>query len=338
MATHNSAITGRYGVTWDDANLDADFDYASLSSPESRREYFQQNGYVVRPGLIEKDICDQAALFFVREVKPYGGCLYRQASANPEKHELNIAGNVINPLLNPLSINGRLFPSFRAASEKILSCDALFTAIREIYAEPAVLVQSMYFEGNPGTWPHQDSYYLDADTPGRLTGAWIALEDIDERAGRFYVLPGSQRVSVGSNAGNLSIGVNHDLYKQRIHDYVQSRSRKIRAPILRCGDVLLWSSRTIHGASMPADPSFSRHSYTAHFIPASARFVQYECISKKVKPVEVDGNSVCRPKDQNRLLNRWMLGLEACSPKLFPRLKKAAIARKIKRLASRRPS
>ncbi len=138
--------------------------------------------------------------------------------------------------------------------------------------------------------------------------------------------------------GNLGIAANHDRYKQRVHNYVRSRRLEIRAPVLRRGDVLLWGSRTIHGASMPATPSLSRHSYTAHFIPASARFVQYECIPVTVNPAKVRGNPVCRPKDQNRLVNRWILALEARTPKLFPRLKKAVIAHKIKRSAGRRPS
>ena len=51
----------------------------------------------------------------------------------------------------------------------------------------------MYFEGNPATQPHQDSYYLDASPIGTMTAAWIACEDIDAGAGRFYVCPGSHR-------------------------------------------------------------------------------------------------------------------------------------------------
>jgi len=68
----------------------------------------------------------------------------------------------------------------------------------------------------------------------------------------------------------------------------------------------------------------------------SSRFVQYECIPVTVSPAKVGGYPVCRPKDQNRLVNRWILALEAHTPRLFPRLKKAVIAHKIKRLAGRR--
>jgi len=308
-----------------------DVDYASLACADSRRAYFQRNGYVVRPGLLDEGICAEAMHRFEREIKPYKGPLYRQASANPERHAFDAAGNILNSLLNPLSVDGRRFPGFRSVTEALLCTEKLFAAIQELYQGPAVLVQSMYFEGNPATWPHQDSYYLDADTPGLLTGAWIALEDIDERAGRFYVLPGSQNANAGSNAGELSIGRHHDRYKQRIRDYVEGRHAEIRAPALKRGDVLLWGSRTVHGATRPADPSYTRHSYTAHFIPATARFMQYECIPQNLHPETFRGNRVCRPKDQNRLQNRLMLTLESLTPALFPRLKRAVIAHRIRR-------
>lgn len=331
MASRQPITTNTFQVALEDGAGGLQFDYETLATPESRREYFQENGYVVHPGLLDPELCARAIRCFEREVKPYGGCMYRQASANPERHVFNATGSVMNSLLNPLSVDGRRFPGFRSISETILAGNELFQAVEELYSEPAVLVQSMYFEGNPGTWPHQDSYYLDADTPGMLTGAWIALEDIDAQAGRFYILPGSHRANVASNAGNLSIGVNHDRYKRIIHDLVESRRSDIAAPILRRGDVLLWSSRTVHGAAAPINAQITRNSYTAHFIPSSARFMRYECIPVAIDPSEVGGHRICRPKDQSRFINRTILALESRAPRIFPRLKKAVISREIRR-------
>ena len=58
----------------------------------------------------------------------------------------------------------------------------------------------MYFDGNPVTWPHQDIYYLDAEEIGRMTSAWVAVEDIAPDAGRFFVYPKShlsRRMEIG---------------------------------------------------------------------------------------------------------------------------------------------
>src|SRR3546814_11124767 len=76
-------------------------------------------------------------------------------------------------------------------------------AVRTIRGEAGKIVQSMYFEGNPATWAHQDSYYLDAEVLGRMVGAWIAVEDIAPGAGRFFIYPGSHRLDVARNGGKV---------------------------------------------------------------------------------------------------------------------------------------
>lgn len=306
-------------------------DYAALGSSDARRQYYAANGYLVRPRLFDRDLCEKAITHFQREIKPYRGYLYRQASANPERNKFDFAGNVLNSLLNPLSVYGRSFPGFRAISEELLSQHSLFDAVSELYCEPPVLVQSMYFEANPATWPHQDCYYLDDDSPGRLMGAWIALEDIVEEAGRFYIAPGSHKLNIGRNVGDLSISKDHDAYKRLIMTTIESAAMELRAPVLRCGDVLFWNSRIIHGAFEPLDARITRNSYTAHFIPATSHLLQYQCITMKTNPDFNSGVAICRPKDQNRVRNRWMLTLESWLPTLFQKIKRQFIFWKIQR-------
>lgn len=50
------------------------------------------------------------------------------------------------------------------------------------------LMQTMLFDLNTATRPHQDWYDLDSVPNGSLIAACIALEDIREEAGRFYVM------------------------------------------------------------------------------------------------------------------------------------------------------
>src|SRR5688572_27682576 len=87
--------------------------YETLNTPEKRRAYYLDNGYIVRPGLIPASVCDEALARFRDEIKPYPGFIYRQASANPEKHKLDSAGNMLNSILNPIAVNGKNFPRFR---------------------------------------------------------------------------------------------------------------------------------------------------------------------------------------------------------------------------------
>ena len=308
-------------------------DYSLLIHPDERKDYYFQNGYLVRPRLIEKSSCERAVSSFRNEIKPYLGHLYRQASATPERHKFDGAKNILNSLLNPVSVNSRHFPGFRASSDSVLSDSRLFSAVEELLQDTAMLVQSMYFEANPATWPHQDYYYLDSKHPGGMVGAWIALEDIDEEVGRFYIIPGSHRLTIGRNRGRLNIASHHERYKQTIVDAIRERSLELRAPALKCGDVLFWNSRTIHGALKPVRSGKTRNSYTAHFIPESSRLVQYQCIPITMLPEHVGKHAVCRPKNQDRVFNRWIMAVETKMPRAFRFAKRKLISWKIKQLA-----
>src|SRR5690606_12992231 len=106
------------------------------------------------------------------------------------------------------------------------------------------LMQSMLFDANAETPPHQDWWYLDTVPAGNLIAAWIAMEDIDERAGRFYIIPETTKLDFRGNDTNLP----HSRWLARIRKFFEENSEKIVAPSLRKGDVIFWNSRTVHGS------------------------------------------------------------------------------------------
>src|SRR5215472_15092662 len=63
-----------------------DFPYFVLEQAADIRKYYDENGYVVVRGSLPQGLCDRANASFEAEVKPFGGFIYRQASANPEQH------------------------------------------------------------------------------------------------------------------------------------------------------------------------------------------------------------------------------------------------------------
>jgi hypothetical protein len=67
---------------------------------------------------------------------------------------------------------------------------------------PAMLIQSMFFEGST-TWPHQDTYYQDSIEIGRCVAGWFALEDISAQTERFYVCPTSHLMPPIRNEGEV---------------------------------------------------------------------------------------------------------------------------------------
>lgn len=306
-------------------NERSDFSYFGLGQAEEIRAYYHDNGYVVVRGMMPPDLCDRAAALFDVEVKPFGGFIYRQASANPERHVFTESGFVLNTILNIQSLDRRHFGGFRQVGLDLLTHENMQNAVRTLLDGPGKLVQSMYFDGNPETWPHQDTYYLDAEEIGRMTAAWIAVEDIAPGAGRFFVYPKSHRIDMAKNGGDFDIAFNHHRYKQLVRRIINEKHLECRAPALSKGDVLFWSAKTIHGSLKTTQPDRSRRSFTAHFIPERSRFLQYQARVKGLAIERVNGVAVHHPKDLSKVSNRAMLAIETRFPRAFQFAKKAAI-------------
>jgi phytanoyl-CoA hydroxylase len=159
-----------------------------------------------------------------------------------------------------------------------------------------------------------------------MIAAWVAVEDIHAGAGRFFVYPGSHRIALPRNSGELNVAFNHARYKQLVLDMIRENRLECRAPALRKGDVLLWSSKTVHGSLETREPQRSRASFTAHYIPDSTRLLQFQSRRRKLLNVKkVNGIEIHSPKDLDRISNRTILFVETRFPKLFKAVKKTAI-------------
>src|ERR1700719_157123 len=136
---------------------------------DALRKYYQENGYVVVSKLFSAETCDAQRRLWEEEVKPFGGYIYRQATAKAEKHVFNQNGWVMNPILNLQSVDPRQFRRFRTyATESVLTAPTLRDLFKILLKDTPKIVQSMYFEGNSATWEHQDSYYLDSERVGEM--------------------------------------------------------------------------------------------------------------------------------------------------------------------------
>lgn len=304
---------------------DEDFPYFTLDEADAIRRYYDTNGYAVVRGAIPARLCEEALSTFREEVKPYAGFIYRQASANPERHVFTRHGFMLNSILNIQSLPTRRFPAFKQAGLAILTHGAMQTLMQILFDEPGKIVQSMYFEGNPATWAHQDTYYLDAEKIGRMAAAWFAVEDIAPGAGRFFVYPKSHEIDMERNGGNFDIAFHHDRYKRLVIDVIHSQALACRAPALRQGDVLLWTGKTIHGSLVTTEPNRSRSSFTAHYIPRSMRFLQFQTRIRPLVLETVNGLEVHKPKDLDKPGPRAVFTVETTFPRSFQMAKRLAI-------------
>lgn len=297
-----------------------------LSDVEGIRRYYEEFGYVIVRGVFTPLQCDRVRELWESEVKPFKGFMYRQATAKLERHVKNDKGWIMNPILNLQSLNPVRFPKFREyATQTFLTSQRLGGAFSSLFDDTPKVVQSMYFEGNSATWEHQDSYYLDSETVGEMAAAWIAIEDISARCGRFFICPGSHKIKLDDHNLYNNIAENHDGYINSVVKKIRDEKFEIRAPILNKGDVLIWNAWTIHGSLDSQDTNQSRSSITCHAIPNKKRFLQLQTRVLDLPTESINGTPVYRPKDLSSLRNRAIFFVESRFPKLFYWLKKQAI-------------
>ena len=234
---------------------------------ESPGDYYKANGYYICKGLISTDKIDNLVAHYKKDIVPTKYPFFRQNTNAYERSKLTDHGYVKQSFLDIHDY--KKFSQFSCSAREIYTCSAMKKALSEVAGFDSFnLMQTMLFDANAETVPHQDWWYLDTVPNGFLLGAWIALEDIDERAGRFYVVPKSHSVNLHADTPNLP----HSEWLQRMQRYIDEHRYTLFAPALKKGDVLFWNSRTIHGALPTLDPSFSRKSLTAHYMPSELTF------------------------------------------------------------------
>ncbi|MFN0042763.1 MAG: phytanoyl-CoA dioxygenase family protein [Alphaproteobacteria bacterium] len=308
--------------------IEAEDPSPKFSSDESGNigDYYNENGYVVIKSLYSNKQCSEIIKLWNEEIKIFDGYIYRQATAKAERHVKNGNGWVMNPILNPQSVSPKHFPQFRKYATDGILCDIKLSKVFSgILGDAPKIVQSMYFEGNSATWEHQDSYYLDSETIGEMSAAWIALENITARAGRFFVCPKSHKIQLENHSLSNNIAENHEDYISSVVKKIKDEKLPIRAPILNQGDVLLWNSRTIHGSLDSQDAKKSRSSMTCHAIPNKRKFLQMQSRTLDLVTEKINETYIFRPKNLARFKNRVIFKLETNFPSLFYYLKRKAI-------------
>ena len=305
------------------ASVDEDREYFSSLDLDAHR-YLDDEGYVVIRGLVDSAACAAIRKAFADEVKPYSGFLYRQATARAERNQLNELGHVMNPLLNLQDLDPGNFPALRQRTLDVFTSPELVASLNTVFGEDPKLVQTMYFEGNSATWAHQDTYYLDSEEIGTMVAAWIALEDIHPGAGRFYVYSRSHMIDMKKNGGDFNIAFHHDRYKALIIELIRAKKLELRAPALMAGDVLLWNAKTMHGSLVTHQTTRTRQSLTAHYIPKSHRFLQWQSRVRTLALGWHNGVAMHCPKDQSRFGNRLTLFVESHMPGPFYLAKRLA--------------
>ncbi|MDN5872364.1 MAG: phytanoyl-CoA dioxygenase family protein [Nitrococcus sp.] len=233
----------------------------------STKDYYNRHGYFIAPNLVPATLIDELLNHYHQKIVPSKEPFFRQTTNKYEINTMTDHGYVAQSFLD---IHGySKSPKFSSAALEILFSAPIINMLSKLTGSSSHnLMNSVLFDVNAETVPHKDCWYLDTIPSGNLTAAWIALEDIDERAGRFFVMTETMQEDFLKGEKDLS----HSAWLQRIKVYFDEHQDKVIAPALKKGDIIFWNSKTIHGALPTQDRRFSRKSLTAHYIPSQFKF------------------------------------------------------------------
>ncbi|MFC3127637.1 phytanoyl-CoA dioxygenase family protein [Pseudoroseomonas globiformis] len=288
--------------------------------------YYGREGYVVIRGLLPSGLCDAIRAGYNTEIRQSCTPILRQKNMRYEINKFDADGFLANPIFNVQDLESRRFGNFKrhalqgVTQERVAALTSALIGINR-----TKLIQTMFFEAPAGTWAHQDSYYQDSAVAlGRCVAGWYALEDVDARAGRFYVCPRSHRsISVMRNAGEWDFATGHDRYRQAVLETMRKHEMELRAPYLAKGDVIFWNSLTVHGSFTASGRGVSRASLTAHYLPEEDDMLQFHTRIRHQKMTTVNGMPVAQLHDQDMMRNRLVRGIAAHAPGPY------AVARKL---------
>ena len=184
-----------------------------------------------------------------------------QGTTGFERPILDDQENQINSIQNPHLLG--LSREFSSSIKDILYSDSLYECMSDFTGEKEFThYQSMFFDKSTGTGLHQDTWYLDTMPAGKLFGIWIALEDIEDSCGPFYLyLKGPSCPILPTDYDFSAIETDEKF----VQDYPDASVFKFYP---KKGDVLIWDSFNLHGAFPPIDDTETRKSVTAHFYPS----------------------------------------------------------------------
>jgi phytanoyl-CoA hydroxylase len=272
--------------------------YPSPHNTYAFRAYFEREGFIVIRNAIEHGLCEAAKQAFLTEILPARNALFvRHASGAHERHVYTEHGFMKFPVMNIQDVPDKRYPGFRRNGLALLTHQKVQRAINALFGEAGQLVHTMYFDGNQATWSHRDGHYIDSHQSGAMVGVWIAAEDIHPDSGRFFVVPRSHRIGV---LGERQDPNGRD-YKSVMADFVRNGPLDCVAPVLLQGDMLLWSSMTIHGSLPSTDSRWSRRSFTGHYVPQSHQFKRHLHKNGAQTTINVNGVPVTLHADRSAL-------------------------------------
>lgn len=140
-------------------------------------------------------------------------------------------------------------------------------ALRWVLQCDPALIGSLNFERGSTQRFHTDTLYMPGKTPGGMTAAWFALEDVSAEAGPLIYYPGSHLIPMFrfSSGDPAQIDAEVPYYVEYMDREVQRRGLSHQQFLPKQGDVLIWHELLYHGGAPIVDLQKTRKSLVVHY-------------------------------------------------------------------------
>lgn len=229
---------------------------------------FIRQGYTIIRQAVDPTVADQIVADAHRILQKPSPYVVRHAGVYADPASLTELG-VGDRIIDLYAIS----PAARAA----VFTPRVAALLQAAFGEPAIAMQSLYFEYGSQQAIHQDTAYVVSRRPLGLAAIWIALEDVAPGTGELCYFPGGHRFPHFLFGGERKHWIQsqdgqqvHQAFLRHLQDCARERGIAEATFLPRKGDVLVWHADLPHGGSRITQ-MHTRRSLVLHFAPHSVK-------------------------------------------------------------------
>lgn len=274
---HNLPVYKKYGIHKKYYSSVSSKDFAPVAKDAGRDENFYLDALRQHPVFKNLSAEDQQSL---ENFGNEGYAILRGFFSPQQVEEANAA---VDSLLQKQEVqfnssNKIMFAIRQSPVLKNIGKDErLLQLLQILLGDEPVLFQSINFLKGSEQETHSDSIHMTTFPLGKLTAAWIALEDIGYDNGPLHYYPKSHLLpyylnSDYENEGNkwLIGDKSYDAYEQMIQDKIRESGLTKHTFSAQKGDILIWHANLFHGGDPHTNKNRTRKSMVLHYFGKNA--------------------------------------------------------------------
>ncbi len=182
----------------------------------------------------------------------------------------------LNPKIYHYNSHPRLIEGWKQSKNiKELALDkTIHETLKVLYGKEPIPFSTINFTRGTEQPLHSDYFHFGSMPELFLAGVWVALEDIHPDSGPLSVVPYTHKspiiLPLDLDTEDLPKNItevkeNYSKYETYVKNYIRENNLKIKTPILKQGQALIWAANTFHGAGKIKNSEVTRYSQVTHY-------------------------------------------------------------------------